>query len=121
MLITDVNAAGKLPIPPRNLVAQWVVESWDAVSPDTIIRCAVSTRTTRAVDYDDATRARLELDSIRPDISVAELIGGANGSEIAEQLEDMSDDDIEIGEVDIEDIMADATDEDDDDGSDEES
>lgn len=84
--------------------------------------CAVSTRTTRAVDYDDATRARLELDFIRPDISVAELIGGSNGSEIAEQLEDTSDDDIEIGEVDIEDIMAEATDEDDDeDGSDGES
>ena len=40
MLMTDVNAAGKLPIPPRNLVARWVVqyrreqhEQWTTTMP----------------------------------------------------------------------------------------
>ena len=112
MLDMEPGPNGKLPIPNRGLVAQWILSAWDEVTSDVIIRCAVSTGTTRAEDYDPETRERLGLRSLNASTTTAEIVHDA---ELAEVIDEMSDDEIGVTEEDMEELG----DDDDDDGEDE--
>ena len=127
MLSAEPDArTGKLPIPPRGLVATWIVESWAEVSEDTIIKCAVSTRMLRAVDFDAATRARLRLDEIRqmtaeaPDDGIGPLVLLVGDQVLAENLAEMSDDDVDANEADLPETHEEEEEEEDEEGDEDE-
>ncbi len=98
MLEMEPGRNGKLPIPDRGLIAHWVISALNEVSSDVIIRCAVSTGTTRAEDYELETQKRLGLRNMTAESTTVELVGDR---ELAEVIDEMSDDEIELNEEDM--------------------
>ena len=66
-----------------------------------IIKCSISCRIIRPCDFDEETRARLNLDNLAVNWpSTLDLVGD---QDVAEALDGLSDDEVEIGEEDFDD------------------
>ena len=61
--------------PSRALVTQWVSQAVSSIDPVIIIRSAVATGSARKCDYSPEIRAKYNLDAIKIDPVIADLVG----------------------------------------------
>ena len=91
------SSEGKLPVPPRPMIATWAIEATLAIPKRIIVRSFVATRTLRACDYSADVRREFKLDELEGgrlpgDLRLCDVI---DDDELLAQVEEQYDSDEE--------------------------